>query len=65
MKDLVAVAGAPTTWGAGRERRQLYQGDATVVRRLRRAGAVLCAKLAMAEVAGDWARRPGRSPWDV
>jgi aspartyl-tRNA(Asn)/glutamyl-tRNA(Gln) amidotransferase subunit A len=65
VKDLVAVAGAPTTWGAGRERRQLYQGDATVVRRLRRAGAVLCAKLAMAEVAGDWARRPGRSPWDV
>jgi aspartyl-tRNA(Asn)/glutamyl-tRNA(Gln) amidotransferase subunit A len=72
VKDLLAVAGAPTTWGAARYRRQLHQGDATVVRRLRRAGAVLCAKLAMAELAGGsglrsmrGGRGPGRSPWDV
>lgn len=45
--------------------KDLVAADATVVRRLRRAGAVLCAKLAMAELAGDWGRRAGRSPWDV
>ena len=51
-KDLLAVAGAPTSWGAQPYRDQLLQDDATVVRRLRDAGAVLCAKLAMVELAG-------------
>lgn len=72
VKDLLAVAGAPTTWGASGYRNQLHQGDATVVRRLRRAGAVLCAKLAMVELAGGMGYRqafatfpgPGRTPWD-
>ena len=72
VKDLLAVAGAPTTWGASGYRQRLHQGDATVVRRLRRAGAVLCAKLAMVELAGGMGYRqafasfsgPGRTPWD-
>jgi aspartyl-tRNA(Asn)/glutamyl-tRNA(Gln) amidotransferase subunit A len=72
VKDLLAVAGAPTTWGASGYRNRLHQGDATVVRRLRRAGAVLCAKLAMVELAGGMGYRqafatfsgPGRTPWD-
>jgi aspartyl-tRNA(Asn)/glutamyl-tRNA(Gln) amidotransferase subunit A len=72
VKDLIAVEGAPTVWGASGYRNQLHQGDATVVRRLRRAGAVLCAKLAMVELAGGMGYRqafatfsgPGRTPWD-
>jgi aspartyl-tRNA(Asn)/glutamyl-tRNA(Gln) amidotransferase subunit A len=71
-KDLLAAEGAPTTWGAQPYRRQMLRGDATVVRRLREAGAVLCAKLAMVELAGGMGYNqafasftgPGRSPWD-
>ncbi|HUR94895.1 MAG TPA: amidase [Gemmatimonadales bacterium] len=72
VKDLISVAGAPTVTGPSGYRNQLHQGDATLVRRLRRAGAVLCAKLAMVELAGGMGYRqafatclgPGRSPWD-
>ena len=52
VKDLLATDGAPTTWGAEPYRHQMLSGDATVVSRLRQAGAVLCAKLAMVELAG-------------
>src|SRR5438552_16857235 len=51
-KDLVAARGAPTTWGAPPYRDQRFDEDATVVTKLRRAGAVLAAKLAMVEHAG-------------
>jgi aspartyl-tRNA(Asn)/glutamyl-tRNA(Gln) amidotransferase subunit A len=71
-KDLLAAAGAPTTWGARPYRDQLLNEDATVVHRLREAGAVLCAKLAMVELAGGMGYNqafasftgPGRTPWD-
>ncbi|HEX2218931.1 MAG TPA: amidase [Gemmatimonadales bacterium] len=71
-KDLLAADGAPTTWGAQPYRHQMLRGDATAVRRLREAGAVLCAKLAMVELAGGMGYNqafatftgPGRSPWD-
>jgi aspartyl-tRNA(Asn)/glutamyl-tRNA(Gln) amidotransferase subunit A len=71
-KDLLAAEGAPTTWGAQPYRDRMLRGDATVVRRLRDAGAVLCAKLAMVELAGGMGYNqafasftgPGRSPWD-
>jgi len=71
-KDLLAAEGAPTTWGAQPYRNQMLKGDATVVRRLREAGAVLCAKLAMVELAGGMGYNqafasftgPGKSPWD-
>src|SRR5689334_1966572 len=46
-KDLVATKGVPTTWGAEPFRKQVFDHDATVVTKLRDAGAVLCAKLAM------------------
>jgi len=70
-KDLLAVEGAPTTWGARPYRDRMLQGDATAIRRLRDAGAVLCAKLAMVELAGGMGYNqafasftgPGRSPW--
>jgi aspartyl-tRNA(Asn)/glutamyl-tRNA(Gln) amidotransferase subunit A len=51
-KDLLAAAGAPTTWGAAPFRRQYFERDATVIAKLREAGAVLVAKLAMVELAG-------------
>ncbi|HVX12668.1 MAG TPA: amidase [Pirellulales bacterium] len=51
-KDLLATRGIPTSWGAAPFREQMIDDDATVVRRLREAGAVLVAKLAMVEIAG-------------
>lgn len=53
-KDLLAVRGYPTTWGAGPFRDQVIDEDATVVKRLDDAGAVLVAKLSLGELAqGD------------
>ena len=71
-KDLLGAEGAPTTWGAQPYRDQMLKGDAAVIRRLREAGAVLCAKLAMVELAGGRGYNqafasftgPGRSPWN-
>ncbi|HEV3155334.1 MAG TPA: amidase [Candidatus Baltobacteraceae bacterium] len=72
VKDLLAAAGAPTTWGAAPYRNQVFDYDATVVKKLRDAGAVLCAKLAMVELAGGFGYNeadasftgPGRTPWN-
>ena len=61
-KDLLATAGAPTTWGAAPYREQHFDFDATVIRKLEAAGAVLCAKLAMIELAGGMGyRQPNAS----
>jgi aspartyl-tRNA(Asn)/glutamyl-tRNA(Gln) amidotransferase subunit A len=70
-KDLLATAGTPTTWGAAPLRAQTFDTDATVIRRLEEAGAVLVAKLAMVELAGGMGYKqpnasftgPGISPW--
>ena len=51
-KDLLATKGVPTTWGAPPFKDQVFDYDATVIRRLREAGAILIAKLAMIELAG-------------
>ena len=51
-KDLLATRGVPTTWGAAPLRQQVFDYDATVVEKLRDAGAVLLGKLAMVELAG-------------
>jgi aspartyl-tRNA(Asn)/glutamyl-tRNA(Gln) amidotransferase subunit A len=51
-KDLLATRDAPTTWGATPYKDQRFDYDATVIRKLRDAGAILCAKLAMVELAG-------------
>jgi len=66
-KDMLAVAGYPTTWGAGPFREQMIEQDATVVRRLDDAGAVLVAKLTMGELAmGDvWYGEMTRNPWKL
>jgi len=71
-KDLLATSGGiPTTWGAEPFRDRCFDHDATVIRRLEDAGAVLVAKLAMVELAGGMGYRqpnasftgPGISPW--
>ena len=71
-KDLFAVTAAPTEWGAECCVGQQFDTDATVIRRLRAAGAVLVAKFAMIEFAGGLGYRyanasatgPARNPWN-
>jgi len=71
-KDLLATRDIPTRWGSPTHRDQVFDYDAAVVVRLREAGAVLVAKLAMVELAGGGAyafpsaslHGPGRNPWD-
>ena len=65
-KDLFATKGIPTTFGAGPYRSQVIDYDATIVERLRDAGAVLVAKLSMGALAqGDrWFGGQTRNPWN-
>ena len=73
VKDLLATKGVLTTGGAEPYRNQVFDHDATVVRKLRDAGAVLCAKLAMVELAGGMGYNaadasftgPGLTPWNT
>ncbi|WP_349627431.1 amidase [Alloacidobacterium dinghuense] len=65
-KDLLAVKGYPTTWGAGGFEKQSFDEDATVVKRLDAAGAVLIAKTTLGALAlGDkWFGGRTRNPWN-
>lgn len=71
-KDLLAVKGAPTAWGAKPFAGQVFDKDAAVIRGLDRARAVLIGKLAMVELAGGGGYRyaaasvngPGLNPWN-
>jgi Asp-tRNA(Asn)/Glu-tRNA(Gln) amidotransferase A subunit family amidase len=66
-KDLLAVKGYRTTWGAGGFEDQKFDEDATVVKRLDDAGAVLVAKLTLGALAqGDkWFGGMTRNPWNT
>ncbi len=66
-KDLLATKGIKTTWGAAPYKDQIIDLDATVVERLRDAGAVLVAKLSMVALAqgGVWFGGSTRNPWNV
>lgn len=66
-KDLLAVRGYKTTWGAGPFKNQVIDDDATVVERLDAAGAVLVAKLTLGELAqGDvWFGGMTKNPWKL
>ncbi len=72
VKDLLAFAGQPTTWGARPYAGQVFNYNAAVIDRLAHVGAVLTAKLAMIELAGGGGYRyasasltgPGLNPWD-
>lgn len=65
-KDLIAVPGYPTTWGAPQFEDQQLEYSATVYQKLKDAGAVLVAKLSMGALAmGDkWFGGMTRNPWD-
>jgi Asp-tRNA(Asn)/Glu-tRNA(Gln) amidotransferase A subunit family amidase len=66
-KDLLAVPGYKTTWGAMPYRDQVLEETATVVSRLDAAGAVLVAKLSLGALAwGDvWYDATTKNPWNV
>jgi aspartyl-tRNA(Asn)/glutamyl-tRNA(Gln) amidotransferase subunit A len=72
-KDLLAVKGYPTTWGARPYLDQRFDYDATVIRKLEAAGAVLLGKAAMIELAGGMGYRyasasasgAAKNPWNT
>ena len=66
-KDLLSTKGIKTTWGAAPYKEQTFDMDATVVKRLEEAGAVLVAKLTMGALAmGDvWFDGRTRNPWNI
>lgn len=66
-KDLFAVAGYPTTWGAMPFKDQVINQNAAVIQKLDEAGAVLLGKLSMGALAwGDvWFGEKTRNPWDT
>lgn len=66
-KDLLAAKKYKTTWGSVPYQDQVLDYDATVIKKLEAAGAVLCAKLTMGELAwGDvWFGEMTRNPWDT
>jgi len=65
-KDLLAVKGYPTTWGAAPYTNQVFDFDAEVIKRLEAAGAVLVAKTTLGELAmGEtWFGGMTRNPWN-
>jgi len=66
-KDLLATKGIRTTWGAKPYEHQMIDEDATVVKRLDEAGAILVAKLTLGALAqGDrWFGGMTRNPWNT
>jgi Asp-tRNA(Asn)/Glu-tRNA(Gln) amidotransferase A subunit family amidase len=64
-KDLLDTAGIPTTYGAEPFRNRVPAEDATVVKRLHQAGAVLIAKLSMGALAMNdvWFGGQTKNPW--
>jgi aspartyl-tRNA(Asn)/glutamyl-tRNA(Gln) amidotransferase subunit A len=71
VKDLFAVKGHPTTWGAKPYASQMFDENAYVVDKLDKSGAILIGKLAMIELAGGGYKSAGASltgpclnPWD-
>lgn len=67
LKDLFAVAGYPTTWGATPDGFEEMDGAATVALKLEEAGAVLLAKVSLGALAwGDvWFGGQTRNPWNL
>src|SRR5580693_3543290 len=72
-KDLLAVKGIPTTWGAKPYANQAFDYDATVIEHLNRVGAVMIGKASMIELAGGMGYRfasaslqgETKNPWDI
>jgi aspartyl-tRNA(Asn)/glutamyl-tRNA(Gln) amidotransferase subunit A len=72
-KDLLAVNGYPTSWGAKLFAGQKFDYNATIIGNLNRAGAVLLGKAAMIELAGGMGYRfasasisgAAKNPWNT
>src|SRR5260370_12826373 len=56
-KDLLAVKGLPTTWGAKPFANQVFDYNATVIEHLHGVGAVMIGKASMIELAGGMGDR--------
>jgi len=67
LKDLFAVKGYKTTWGSTPYKDQVVDDDAYVYKRLRNAGAVLCAKLSLGALAfnNKWFGGETKNPWNL
>src|SRR5437868_12348419 len=71
-KDLLAVKGVPTTWGAKPFVNQVFEYNATIIDHLKNVGAVMIGKAAMIELAGGSGYRfasaslqgEAKNPWD-
>lgn len=72
-KDLLAVKGVPTTWGAKPYENQVFDYDAATIEHLKRVGAILLGKASMIELAGGMGYRfasaslqgAAKNPWDT
>lgn len=67
VKDLLAVEGYKTTWGATPYKEQMINETATIVKKMEEAGAVLVAKLSLGALAwGDvWFDGVTKNPWNL
>jgi Asp-tRNA(Asn)/Glu-tRNA(Gln) amidotransferase A subunit family amidase len=67
LKDLFAVKGYKTTWGSTPYKDQMIDRDAFVYQQLRKAGAVLCAKLSLGALAynNKWFGGETKNPWNL
>lgn len=67
LKDLFAVKGTKTTWGAAPYKNQVIDEDAYVYHQLRESGAVLIAKFTLGALAmGDfWYGGRTKNPWNL
>jgi aspartyl-tRNA(Asn)/glutamyl-tRNA(Gln) amidotransferase subunit A len=72
-KDLLAVKGLATTWGAKPYANQVFDYDAAVIEHLNRVGAVMLGKASMVELAGGMGYRfasaslqgSAKNPWNT
>jgi Asp-tRNA(Asn)/Glu-tRNA(Gln) amidotransferase A subunit family amidase len=67
LKDLFAVKGYKTTWGTTPYKDQVLNIDSYVYLQLKKAGAVLCAKLSMGALAQNnkWFGGETKNPWNL
>jgi Asp-tRNA(Asn)/Glu-tRNA(Gln) amidotransferase A subunit family amidase len=67
LKDLFAVKGYKTTWGSTPYKDQVLEIDSYVYKKLKDAGAVLCAKLSLGALAynNKWFGGETKNPWNL
>ncbi len=67
IKDLFAVKGTTTTWGSRPYKDQVIDEDAFVYTQLKKAGAVLCAKMTLGALANNdvWFGGKTKNPWNL